>query len=414
LQSEQQKGGSRWASTGSWGRDDSGETPEGSHLTTVEKGELRELFLLFTKLGFVAFGGPAAHVAMMRQEVVTRRGWMDDQEFLDLNGATNLIPGPNSTELAIHIGRERAGLPGLLVAGTCFIVPATLIVLAFAIAYKAYGSTPAGQSLLYGITPVVVAIVVQALWGLLKTAVKGALTAAVGAGALLLYLFAGVPEIPLLFGAALLVFAAENARRWWGRVAAMAPLGIPLGLLATVKAPAMGGILSIFWSFLKIGSVLFGSGYVLLAFLRSEFVGPGMLTGRQLLDAVAVGQVTPGPVFTTATFIGYLLGGLPGAVVATIGIFLPAFVFVALTGPFVSTLRSSPVLSSLLDGVNVASLALMAGVTLQLARETVLDPIAALVGVVALVLLLRFNINSAWLVIAGGVVGLAVQVLSSS
>jgi chromate transporter len=375
---------------------------------------LRELFLLFTKLGFVAFGGPAAHVAMMRQEVVTRRGWMDDQEFLDLNGATNLIPGPNSTELAIHIGRERAGLPGLLVAGTCFIVPATLIVLAFAIAYKAYGSTPAGQSLLYGITPVVVAIVVQALWGLLKTAVKGALTAAVGAGALLLYLFAGVPEIPLLFGAALLVFAAENARRWWGRVAAMAPLGIPLGLLATVKAPAMGGILSIFWSFLKIGSVLFGSGYVLLAFLRSEFVGPGMLTGRQLLDAVAVGQVTPGPVFTTATFIGYLLGGLPGAVAATIGIFLPAFVFVALTGPFVSTLRSSPVLSSLLDGVNVASLALMAGVTLQLARETVLDPIAALVGVVALVLLLRFNINSAWLVIAGGVVGLAVQVLSSS
>lgn len=375
---------------------------------------MRELFLLFTKLGFVAFGGPAAHVAMMRQEVVTRRGWMDDQEFLDLNGATNLIPGPNSTELAIHIGRERAGLPGLLVAGTCFIVPATLIVLAFAIAYKAYGSTPAGQSLLYGITPVVVAIVVQALWGLLKTAVKGALTAAVGAGALLLYLFAGVPEIPLLFGAALLVFAAENARRWWGRVAAMAPLGIPLGLLATVKAPAMGGILSIFWSFLKIGSVLFGSGYVLLAFLRSEFVGPGMLTGRQLLDAVAVGQVTPGPVFTTATFIGYLLGGLPGAVVATIGIFLPAFVFVALTGPFVSTLRSSPVLSSLLDGVNVASLALMAGVTLQLARETVLDPIAALVGVVALVLLLRFNINSAWLVIAGGVVGLAVQVLSSS
>jgi len=375
---------------------------------------LRELFLLFTKLGFVAFGGPAAHVAMMRQEVVTRRGWMDDQEFLDLNGATNLIPGPNSTELAIHIGRERAGLPGLLVAGTCFIVPATLIVFAFAIAYKAYGSAPAGQSLLYGITPVVVAIVVQVLWGLLKTAVKGALTAAVGTGALLLYLFAGVPEIPLLFGAALLVFAAENARRWWGRVAAMAPLGIPLGLLATVKAPAMGGILSIFWSFLKIGSVLFGSGYVLLAFLRSEFVGPGMLTGRQLLDAVAVGQVTPGPVFTTATFIGYLLGGLPGAVVATIGIFLPAFVFVALTGPFVSTLRSSPVLSSLLDGVNVASLALMAGVTLQLARETVLDPIAALVGVVALVLLLRFNINSAWLVIARGVVGLAVQVLSSS
>src|SRR5215216_1528326 len=330
--------------------------------------ELRELARLFTKLGFVAFGGPAAHVAMMRQEVVTRRGWMDDQEFLDLNGATNLIPGPNSTELAIHIGRERAGLPGLLVAGTCFIVPATLIVLAFAIAYKAYGSTPAGQSLLYGITPVVVAIVVQALWGLLKTAVKGALTAAVGAGALLLYLFAGVPEIPLLFGAALLVFAAENARRWWGRVAAMAPLGIPLGLLATVKAPAMGGILSIFWSFLKIGSVLFGSGYVLLAFLRSEFVGPGMLTGRQLLDAVAVGQVTPGPVFTTATFIGYLLGGLPGAVIATVGIFLPAFVFVWVSAPLIPVLRRSRVAGAMLDGVTVASLALMGAVTVTLAR----------------------------------------------
>jgi chromate transporter len=184
-----------------------------------------------------------------------------------------------------------------------------------------------------------------------------------------------------------------------------------MGLLALAKAPVVGGALSIFWSFLKIGSVLFGSGYVLLAFLRSEFVGPGMLTGDQLLDAVAVGQVTPGPVFTTATFIGYLLGGLPGAAAATIGIFLPAFVFVALTGPFVSALRSSPILSGLLDGVNVASLALMAGVTLQLARETLVDPFAALIGIVSLVLLLRFNTNSAWLVIAGGVVGLAVRAL---
>jgi chromate transporter len=385
---------------------------EGGRAAGSRRGELRELFLLFTKLGFVAFGGPAAHVAMMRQEVVGRRGWMGDQEFLDLNGATNLIPGPNSTELAIHIGRERAGWRGLLVAGTCFIVPATLIVLAFAIAYEAYGNTPAGQSLLYGITPVVVAVVAQALWGLSKTAVKGPLTAAVGAAVLLLYLFASVPEIPLLFGAALLVFAAENAGRWWGMAASVAPLGVPMGLLASAKAPVVGGALSIFWSFLKIGSVLFGSGYVLLAFLRSEFVGPGMLTGQELLDAVAVGQVTPGPVFTTATFIGYLLGGLPGAAAATIGIFLPAFVFVALTGPFVSTLRSSPVLSGLLDGVNVASLALMAGVTLQLARETLLDPFAALIGIVSLVLLLRFDTNSAWLVIAGGAVGLAVRALS--
>ena len=367
---------------------------------------------LFTKLGFVAFGGPAAHVAMMRQEVVERRRWMDDQEFLDLNGATNLIPGPNSTELAIHIGRERAGWLGLLVAGTCFIVPATLIVLAFAVAYGLYGTTPAGRSLLYGITPVVVAIVTQALWGLLMTAVKGPLTAAVGAGTLALYLFAGVPEVPLLFGAALVIFAVQNARRRWDGAASVAPLGIPLGFLAAAQVPAVGGILAIFWSFLKIGSVLFGSGYVLLAFLRSEFVGPGMLTGQQLLDAVAVGQVTPGPVFTTATFIGYLLGGVPGALVATVGIFLPAFVFVAITGPFVPALRSSPVLSSLLDGVNVASLALMAGVTLQLAQETVVDPPAVLIAVVALVLLIRFKPNSAWLVIAGGAVGLAVRALS--
>ena len=365
-----------------------------------------ELARLFTKLGFVAFGGPAAHVAMMRQEVVTRRGWMDDQEFLDLNGATNLIPGPNSTELAIHIGRVRAGWRGLLVAGVCFIVPATLIVLALAIVYKRYGSTPAGESLLYGITPVVIAIVAQALWGLLRTAIKGPLTAVVGVGALILYLFLNVPEIPLLFGSALLVFLVENARRRWGGVASITPLG-----LLAQQLPAVGGSVSIFLSFLKIGSVLFGSGYVLLAFLRSEFVGPGMLTEQQLVDAVAVGQVTPGPVFTTATFIGYLLEGVPGALAATVGIFLPAFVFVAITGPFISRLRSSPVLFGLLDGVNVASLALMAGVTWQLGRATIVDPFAVTIAVVALVLLIRFNVNTVWLVVGGGAVGFAVRAL---
>jgi chromate transporter len=369
--------------------------------------ELWELARLFTKLGFVAFGGPAAHVAMMRSEVVERRRWMDDQEFLDLNGATNLIPGPNSTELAIHIGRERAGWRGLLVAGACFIVPATLIVLGFAVLYVRYGSTPTGQRLLYGITPVVIAIVAQALWGLLKTAIKGPLTAIVGAGALVLYLFLGIPEIPLLFGAALLVFAVENARRSWGVAASVSPLG-----LLVLQLPAVGSIVSIFLSFLKIGSVLFGSGYVLLAFLRSEFVGPGLLTEQQLVDAVAVGQFTPGPVFTTATFIGYLLDGVPGALVATVGIFLPAFVFVAITGPFIPRLRRSPSLSSLLDGVNVASLALMAGVTWQLGRTTVVDPFAAAIALVALVLLIRFKVNSVWLVISGGAVGLVVRALA--
>jgi chromate transporter len=376
-------------------------------------GELWELFRLFTKLGFVAFGGPAAHVAMMREEVVTRRGWMGDQAFLDLNGATNLIPGPNSTELAIHIGRERAGWRGLVVAGTCFIVPAVLIVLAFAALYARYGQTPAGQNLLYGITPVVIAIVAQALWGLLKTAIKGWLTGAVGAVALALYLFASVPEIPLLFGAAVLVFVAENVRRrWWSGASSVAPpVGLPVGLLALQIPAALGGLGSLFFSFLKIGSVLFGSGYVLLAFLRSEFVGPGMLTEQQLADAVAVGQVTPGPVFTTATFIGYLLEGVPGAALATLGIFLPAFVFVALTGPFILRLRRSPTFSSLLDGVNVASLALMAGVTWQLGQRVVVDPFAALIGVAALVLLVRFRVSSMWIVIGGGAAGLAIQAL---
>ena len=375
-------------------------------------GELWELFRLFTKLGFVAFGGPAAHVAMMREEVVTRRGWMGDQAFLDLNGATNLIPGPNSTELAIHIGRERAGWRGLVVAGTCFIVPAVLIVLAFAALYARYGQTPAGQNLLCGITPVVTAIVAQALWGLLKTAIKGWLTGAVGTVALALYLFASVPEIPLLFGAAVLVFFAENVRRRWSGASSVAPpVGLPVGLLALQIPAALGGLGSLFFSFLKIGSVLFGSGYVLLAFLRSEFVGPGMLTEQQLADAVAVGQVTPGPVFTTATFIGYLLEGVPGAALATLGIFLPAFVFVALTGPFILRLRRSPTLSSLLDGVNVASLALMAGVTWQLGQRVVVDPFAALIGVAALVLLVRFRVSSVWIVIGGGAAGLAVQAL---
>ncbi len=348
---------------------------------------------------------------MMRDEVVTRRGWMDDQEFLDLNGATNLIPGPNSTELAIHIGRERAGWRGLVVAGACFIVPAALIVLAFAVFYDRYGSTPAGEGLLYGITPVVIAIVAQALWGLLKTAVKGALTAAVGAGALLLYLFAGVPEIPLLFGAALVAFVAQNFRGRWGGAASVTPLGAPLGLLTLQVPAAIGGLGSVFFSFLKIGSVLFGSGYVLLAFLRSEFVGPGMLTEQQLVDAVAVGQVTPGPVFTTATFVGYLLEGVPGALLATAGIFLPAFVFVAITGPFIPRLRRSPALSGLLDGVNVASLALMAAVTWRLGRATVVDPLSAAITVAALALLVRFKLSSAWLVVGGGVVGLAARAL---
>jgi chromate transporter len=366
--------------------------------------ELRELTRLFLKLGTIAFGGPAAHIAMMRNEVVERRRWLEEQEFLDLVGASNLIPGPNSTELAIHLGRVRAGWQGLLVAGACFILPATLIVLAFAWAYARYGSTPQAEGLLYGITPVVVAIIVHALWGLLRSAVKGPFLAVVGAVALVLY-FLGAGEIPLLFGGALLVLSVRIVQRRRGsEAAAFAPFGLPLGLLALPSAST--GLVGLFLSFLKIGSVLFGSGYVLLAFFRSEFVDPGLLTDQELLDAVAVGQVTPGPVFTTATFVGYLLAGVPGALLATVGIFLPAFVFVAITGPIVPRLRESPILAGLLDGTNVVSLALMAGVTWQLGRASVFEPIPALIALGSLVLLFWIEINPVWLVIGGGVIGI--------
>src|SRR5215217_3402414 len=373
--------------------------------TEKDGRELWRLMPLFLKLGTIAFGGPAAHIAMMRNEVVERRRWMEEQEFLDLVGASNLIPGPNSTELAIHLGRVRAGWRGLLVAGVCFILPAFLIVLAFAWAYARYGSTPQAQGLLYGITPVVVAIIVHALWGLLRTAVKGPFLAAVGAVALVLY-FLGVGEIPLLFGGALLVLSGRIVQRRRGSEAgAFAPFGLPLLELLTLPT-ASTGLVGLFLSFLKIGTVLFGSGYVLLAFLRSEFVVPGLLTDQELLDAVAVGQVTPGPVFTTATFVGYLLAGVPGALLATVGIFLPAFVFVAITGPLIPRLRESPILAGLLDGANVVSLALMAGVTWQLGRASVFEPIPALVALVSLVLLFRTEINPVWLVIGGGFIGL--------
>src|SRR5215218_3276164 len=360
--------------------------------------ELRRLARLFLKLGTVAFGGPAAHIAMMRSEVVERLGWMGEQEFLDLVGASSLIPGPNSTELAIHIGRVRAGWRGLLVAGACFIVPAFLIVLAFAWAYVHYGSTPQADALLYGITPVVVAIVAHALWGFLRQAVKGPFLALVGTLALVLYLL-GAGEIPLIFGGALLVLLVRSVQhRWEGRggAAAFTPLGTPLGLLTLLSAGS--GPLGIFLSFLKIGSVLFGSGYVLLAFLRSEFVGPGLLTDKQLIDAVAIGQVTPGPVFTTATL-------------ATLGIFLPAFVFVAITGPIIPRLRDSPVLAGLLDGANVVSLALMAEVTWQLGRASLVEPVPVLIALAALVMLFATEVNPAWLVLGGGSLGFAYHYL---
>lgn len=361
---------------------------------------MRELALLFLRLGFTAFGGPAAHIAMMEDEVVRRRGWLTREELLDLLGAANLIPGPNSTELAIHIGYRRNGWPGLLVAGACFILPAALLVTLIAWAYVRYSKLPQAEAVLYGIKPVIIAIIVQALWRLGATALKSPLLIGVTVVALVAA-FLGVNELIVLFGAGVLV-AMTRVPHGRGRALLALPLATP-----AVAVPAVG-LWPIFLFFLKVGAVLFGSGYVLIAFLRADLVERwGWLTESQLLDAVAVGQITPGPVFTTATFIGYLLGGFEGAAVATVGIFLPAFVFVALTAPLVSRLRQSKVAGAFLDGVNAATVALIAFVTGQLARTALVDVPTIVLAVISAIVLLRFNVNSAWLVAGGALAGLA-------
>ncbi len=376
------------------------------------QGTVSEVALLALRLGFTAFGGPAAHIAMLRDEVVNRRKWVTDAHFLDLLGATNLIPGPNSTEMVIHIGQVRAGWRGMIAAGVCFIMPAALIVLACAWAYVQFGTLPAAEWLLYGIKPVIIAIVLQALWGLAKTAVKGPFLAAVGIAVLALYLV-GLNELALLFGGGILVMLVRNAGRLTrpGRAGAFLPLGVALPLAVAQAAPV--SLAQLFWSFLKIGAVLYGSGYVLLAFLRNEFViRLGWLTDQQLLDAIAIGQFTPGPVFTTATFVGYVVGGLPGAALATIGIFLPSFVFVAAVNPLIPMLRRSPWMGGFLDGVNVAALGLMAAVVWKLGLSAVVDWLTALLAIVAAVLLFRFKLNSAWLVLGGGLIGLLIHWLA--
>ncbi|GIX48224.1 MAG: chromate transporter [Candidatus Tectimicrobiota bacterium] len=370
---------------------------------------MRELAWLFLRLGCTAFGGPAAHLAMMHDEVVVRRRWLAPQQFLDMLGAVNLIPGPNSTEMAIHIGYSRAGWRGLLVAGVCFILPAALIVGGLAWAYTRYGQTPQGTALLYGIKPVIIAIVLQALLRLGQTALKRPLLGVVGAMALALYL-AGVHELVVLFGLGGLVALLQAVRQRPARLPALAPLA---GALPVALAQAVPVRLDhLFLVFLKVGALLYGSGYVLLAFLRNDLVlRLGWLTDQQLLDAVAIGQATPGPVFTTATFVGYVLAGVPGAVVATVGIFLPSFCFVALLGRLLPLLRRTPWTAAFLDGVNVAALGLMAGVTWQLGRAAIVDGVTAALAVGAAGLLFGFRLNAAWLVLGGGLVGIGLAAL---
>ena len=362
-----------------------------------------EVVAVFLRLGVVAFGGPAAHTAMMREELVRRRGWVTDERFVDLMGATNLIPGPNSTELAIHLGHERAGWRGLILAGLCFIVPAAVMVGFLAWAYVEYGDTPTFDNLLRGVVPVVVAIIVWALVPLLRTVVKSWWLAVLVVAGLAAYLL-GVNELVVLFGGAAVAALVHVASRVAG--SARHALGLPLAL-PVFSDPTWGQLSQLFFTMLKIGSLLYGSGYVLLAFLEADFVDRlGWITQEQLLDAVSVGQVTPGPVFTTATFVGYLVAGVPGAVVATVAIFLPSFVFVGLLTRLAGWLRSRGWTSALLDGLNATALALMAGVAWTLGREAIVDGWAVGLFAVTLILLWRTRLNSGWYVLGGAAVGI--------
>ncbi|MER6825983.1 chromate efflux transporter [Streptosporangium sp. NPDC000563] len=382
-----------------------GETGRGS--------SLREVTWLFLRLGVIAFGGPAAHIAMMHDEVVRRRGWLTEQRFLDLIGATNLIPGPNSTEMAIHIGHDRAGWRGLVSAGVCFILPAALMVGGLAALYVHYGHTPAVSGILYGIRPVVIAIIIWALLSLVRTALGTTYLWILAVGVLTAYLL-GVNELLLLVAGALLTVAVRTASAWRSRPRGPGEKPHGNGARALLAAPLVltGGqdpdqLLRLFLTMLKIGAVLYGSGYVLLAFLEGDFVHRlGWLTGTQLTDAVSIGQFTPGPVFTTATFVGYLIAGVPGAIVATVAIFLPSFLLVGLLTKITDRIRARTWSSALLDGVNAASLALMAGVAFQLGRISLVDPLTWALTAGTLLVLWRTKLNSAWLIAAGAAVGL--------
>lgn len=361
-----------------------------------------EVLTAFLKLGVTAFGGPAAHIGMFRDEFVRRRKWLADEEFLDLLAATNLIPGPNSTEMAIHIGFKRAGWAGLLAGGLGFTLPAMFIVLACAWLYVEYGSVPQAAGLLDGVKPVVIAVILQALFELGRKALKSGWSIALAIACIALY-FSGVNEILLLFAGGWIVMIIRNWNRLrGGTISVVLPL-----LLTPMLAPVSFSMSTLFLIFLKIGAILYGSGYVLVAFLRADFVERlGWLTEQQLIDAIAVGQITPGPLFTSATFIGYLLGGVPAALVATLGIFLPSYIFVAISSPIIPKLRQSPWAGALLDGVIVASLSLMAAVTFQLGQASLVDIPTAVLFVLSAVLMIRFKVSSTWLIIGGALIGL--------
>ena len=384
--------------------------PLESHDLLSPKTKLTDLAIVFTKLGVIAFGGPAAHIAQIELEVVQRRQWLCREKLLDLLSISNLIPGPNSTELVIHVGLEQAGILGAIVAGVCFIVPAMLLVWGLAIAYVEYQTLPVVGWLLYGVKPVIIAIIVQSLSKLGRSGLKNVTTSVAGCLVLTLYFF-NINEVALMLGAGLIVTLVHNLSILQ-KTKFLPVVLFPFSVLPLPATPKPWT--TVFLSFLKIGSVLYGSGYVLLAFVQQEFVDRHhWLTSQQLLDAVAIGQFTPGPVLTTATFIGYLLAGNLGAIAATIGIFLPAFIFVPAINPFVSKLRKSSWTAGFLDGVNAASIGLMAAVALELGRGTLIDIWTVTMAIASFVILLKFpKFNSAWLLIAGAAIGWLLKQLS--
>ena len=371
-------------------------------LEPLRSGSLAEIAKEFLRLGFVAFGGPAAHIAMMEERFVRRLSWLSRERFLDMLGAVNLLPGPSSTELAIYLGETRGGLPGLMVAGACFILPAAILVVALAWAYQTYGSVPQVAGLLVGIKPVVVALIVQAVWNLARTALKN-VPLAILAAAVVAFAAFGVPVLALLIGAGILWIVVREGQRL---ATSLQRPALALGMLAPLAANSIG-LIPLFLYFLKIGAILFGSGYVLLAVLRADLVlRLHWLTDAQLLDAIAVSQATPGPFFTVSTFIGYLLNGWKGAALATVGMFLPAFLYVAVTAQFLPGLRKSPIAGAFLDGVNASAVALMSFVGYQFARAALVNVSAIVVALVTLFLIFRYKINSSWLVLGGAILGI--------
>lgn len=371
------------------------------------KNRLSEIIFSFLKLGFTAFGGPAAAMAMMRQEFVFRRKWLDDDEFLDLLGISNLIPGPNATELAIHIGYKHAGWIGLILAGVCYILPAMSIVLGFAWVYLRFGSLPSMEAVLYGIKPVVVAILLSALWGMLKPRLRLSLGLIISGIVFAAYLL-GIGPLVLLIGGGLLMLI-------WGFIKdkekippiIFGVLPYPLFTLNSQISTGTFSLLRLFWVFLKAGSLMYGSGYVLLAFIEDDLVrNLGWLSQAQLIDAIAVGQITPGPLSTTATFVGFITSGLPGALLATFAMFLPGFIFVAVTRPFLYQLRESTIGAGFLDGVIYASLGLWGGVTWEIIGAALVDPYAVGIMMISLFLLIAYNLNTSWLIMGGAVIGL--------